>query len=420
MKLLVVAVAMACCMAICASRVPLLVQPVAITGRYKDLAGPQNETTVDATFDFQGVAINASFANFSNISIWLSFACSDGEGQHRETFLLRRRAGDRKSSSSMPNRFAVYVNGSLKSYLDSGAAPCNTRLSFPLVVSDVVHHAPTEICVFKITEPDFNVGNANIPNYVTFHGFGVSSGVGSNSLFRLESRQVQVARRRLQQKSIASRRIEFVGDSITCGYCNLCKQMPPNSSNTYEKESFALSWPTLTCRRFGASCHTEAWSGRGMIRNCDAAATTLMPEIFDRTRATVPADQAAGDRWTFTDFVPDVVVVNLGTNDFGCNRIDNVTAFSDKFQRAYIEVVYKMLIEYARTEVKIFLACGPMSEAYCPDVFDIIKFVESHGFPNQVFFLDHRSNTCCGHPSSEADEVMAERALKTIANVTGW
>jgi hypothetical protein len=376
---------------------------VIITGRYKeqplssltdDLA---RNSSVAASFDFQGVTINATFTNFSKVSILLNFFCN---------------------SVKEANRFVVYINGSEDSYLDSGNETCGQVISLPVFTATKIMEGATEVSVRKITEPSFNAANADIRNFVTFEGFVVSSGESPAMTVRLHHRS-------LNPQPDTARRIEFVGDSITCGYCNLCKQVPPNTPNTYEIENFALSWPTLTCRALGATCHTEAWSGRGIIRNCDEKATTLMPEIFDRTRATVPADASLGDRWEFSRFVPDVVVINLGTNDFGCNPILNKTAFSAEYQRAYSDLVFKMLVEYASRNVKILLACGPMSVAYCPDVAEIISFVTTHGFPDQVFFLDHRgvlneSNTCCGHPSSAADVVMADIAVKTISNITRW
>lgn len=70
-----------------------------------------------------------------------------------------------------------------------------------------------------------------------------------------------------------------------------------------------------------------------------------------------------------------------------------------------------------------FLACGPMSEAYCPYVFNVILKVQELGL--KAFFVDQRnvlnpSNSCCGHPSADADLTLAEVTTSTIAGVMGW
>ena len=61
-----------------------------------------------------------------------------------------------------------------------------------------------EIRVFKATEPQW-VARVPAPNWVTFHGIVLNSG-----------EVLPPARAR------PTRRLEFVGDSITAGYCNLC------------------------------------------------------------------------------------------------------------------------------------------------------------------------------------------------------
>ena len=133
------------------------------------------------------------------------------------------------------------------------------------------------------------------PNFVTFHGFLLDSG-------NIES-----------LKSLPTRRIEFIGDSITAGFCNLC---PVDNNPTYEVESFALSWPSLVSQRLNATYHTSAWSGFGMVRNC-CGGSTYMPEIFTRILGSVVG---VGNDWNFSDWIPDVVVINLGTND-GLNEV---------------------------------------------------------------------------------------------------
>merc|ERR1719223_865183 len=63
-----------------------------------------------------------------------------------------------------------------------------------------------------------------------------------------------------------ARRLEFVGDSITCGYGNLASSfvskaacvMPPGGWVGYE--DFSLSWPTRVSKDFNAEQHTQCVS----------------------------------------------------------------------------------------------------------------------------------------------------------------
>jgi hypothetical protein len=81
---------------------------------------------------------------------------------------------------------------------------------------------------------------------------------------------------KLAAPPLPKRRIEFLGDSITAGFCNLCDhphadtsgrdptpaEMAARLATTVDEEAFALSWPTLTCAALDAACHTAAWSGQ--------------------------------------------------------------------------------------------------------------------------------------------------------------
>jgi lysophospholipase L1-like esterase len=122
----------------------------------------------------------------------------------------------------------------------------------------------------------------------------------------------------------SERHIEFIGDSITNGYgvmgvdpCN------GNSTNSNADESFA----TLTAKSLAADYTLIAYSGRGLATNLDGTTSTshdagnaanandVMPAMFLDTippSATTPTPVA----WSPNTVQPNVVVINLGTNDF--------------------------------------------------------------------------------------------------------
>jgi lysophospholipase L1-like esterase len=106
-----------------------------------------------------------------------------------------------------------------------------------------------------------------------------------------------------------TRRIEMVGDSITCGYGVLGDVATCPFSIDTEAETHA--WGALAAAELGAVHTAIAYSGKGVYRNYGGNMDDPMPEIFERTFADDPASQ-----WTFATPAPDVVVINLGTNDF--------------------------------------------------------------------------------------------------------
>ena len=141
-----------------------------------------------------------------------------------------------------------------------------------------------------------------------------------------------------------------------------------------------------------------------------------MPEIFTRTLASSSAIP-----WNFTQWEPQVVVINLGTND---KLNDDEPSVSAHYQRAYVDLILNISAWYRHTQPSFFLACGPISEAYCSYVMNTIEIVSlRYGIP--AYFLDQRgilddSNQCCGHPDSSADVDIAITTAKTIAEVMQW
>lgn len=103
-------------------------------------------------------------------------------------------------------------------------------------------------------------------------------------------------------------RIEFVGDSITCGYGNLA----PDGSHPFDPatEDFSRSWAGLSGRRLGADVHCVAWSGLGLVRNFNIEPE---PTLIERDRYANPVSKVD---WDHGRWIPEVVVVNLGSNDF--------------------------------------------------------------------------------------------------------
>jgi lysophospholipase L1-like esterase len=108
-------------------------------------------------------------------------------------------------------------------------------------------------------------------------------------------------------------RLEFVGDSITCGYGDeISTTMPDNFHYTTADSNANQAYGAVAARQLGAEYVAVAVSGRGVYRNYSDGAGDLAPVFYEDT---LP-DDASAPRWDFSRYVPDAVVVNLGTNDF--------------------------------------------------------------------------------------------------------
>jgi lysophospholipase L1-like esterase len=115
----------------------------------------------------------------------------------------------------------------------------------------------------------------------------------------------------LEPPARSSRRIEFIGDSITCGFGNLATDDPPKIYFTSFNEDHDLAYGALTAAMLGAESHTVAYSGRGVYRSHLRQVVSQIPIIYHRALADDKLPRWNHRRWT-----PDVIVINLGTNDF--------------------------------------------------------------------------------------------------------
>jgi len=107
-----------------------------------------------------------------------------------------------------------------------------------------------------------------------------------------------------------SRRMEFIGDSFTCGYGVLTTY---GNSFSYATEDAGLSFAGLMANHYNADCMVTAWSGEGMVKNINdtnQTSATPLPYYYPRTCGSVTTNN-----YSFT-WQPNVVVIVLGLNDF--------------------------------------------------------------------------------------------------------
>jgi lysophospholipase L1-like esterase len=152
-------------------------------------------------------------------------------------------------------------------------------------------------------------------------------------------------------------RFEFVGDSITTGYGNEVSTTRPDLFPFTTIHSNAnAAYGAVAARLLDAEYVAVAVSGRGVYRNWTDEPGELAPQFHDDT---LPDDPAAPP-WDFTRYVPQVVVVNLGTNDSSPPGPDH-----DAFRSAYARFLERIRGRYP--DALLLAVVGPMlTDAYPP------------------------------------------------------
>lgn len=215
------------------------------------------------------------------------------------------------------NRFAVLVDGQLR--LDR-VVPGRRRRTLPLVAG--LPKGEHTLTLYRLTEA--------LVGETVLHGFHLPEG----GTF-------------LPAPPAARRRIEVIGDSISAGYGNegpseLCS-FSPSTENHYE------TYGAIAARALDADLVTIAWSGKGVMSNRgDATDAVLLPELWRRTLPT-----REDSPWPFAAPPPQVVVINLGTNDFA-----PAVADTSPFAAAYARFVAEVRERYP--EAMLLCAVGPL------------------------------------------------------------
>ncbi len=229
------------------------------------------------------------------------------------------------------------------------------------------------------------------------------------------------------------RRLEIVGDSISCGYGNEAsintsnKYTEPNTGFNSKNEDISQAYGAFLGQRFNAEVMHSCISGTGMYRNNTGATEGTYPDRYGRI---LPDDEASV--WDFSLFVPDIVIINLGNNDFNViNPEDNLPTAPEPapFKETYARFVQRLRGYYPSAH--IICSVGPMmNDNYPKDRQHWTKMqkytsdmVASLGDPRVHYFAYTPIPTGPygedWHPTADSHRAMANEIGKFIQTL-GW
>ena len=221
--------------------------------------------------------------------------------------------------------------------------------------------------------------------------------------------------------------VEFIGDSITCGYGNeVSTETPEHFSYSTENSNGYLAYGAVATRMLGGTYLPVAYSGRGLVRNWAGAPEKTLPEMY---LDILPDDEKTGV-WDVNRIVPDIVVINLGTNDFSIGvPSEELDTLTRRFEREY-EIFLDTLRRYY-PDALIVLAVGPLLADAHPPEYNALSRVKGvlaglvrkrmRQGDGQIHLLEHaHQRPPYGedwHPTSERHRIMAEELVSFISSV---
>ena len=223
----------------------------------------------------------------------------------------------------------------------------------------------------------------------------------------------------LPQSAKPVRKIEFYGNSITCGYA--LEDNTGNDSWHGFYENNYLTYAAITARHFNAQYSSISRSGIGIMISWFPL---IMPEMYDRLDAT---DSIS--KWDFSLYTPDIVVINLFQNDSWLVSMPENEQFKNRFgikapDEKLIISSYKNFVSSIRNkypEASIICALGSMDATKEGSAWPgyIRQAVQQLHDP-QIYthFFDYKNTD--GHPRVDEQKAMAKSLIKFIDQTIKW
>jgi hypothetical protein len=211
---------------------------------------------------------------------------------------------------------------------------------------------------------------------------------------------------------LPTRKIEFIGNSITAGTGIDVSQVACDAGDWYDQMNAYLTYGAITARTLNAQYHITAVGGIGLTQSCCGMGFT-MPQVFGKINLHDPNSA----NWDFSKYVPDVVTVCLGQND---GVIDSAT-----FCSAYVSFIGQ--IRSAYPSAKIVLLTSPMADsALLPfmksSITGVVNYMNTHGDTNvsKYFYSTSYTSGCGYHPNKAEHVLLADELTAYLETLMGW
>lgn len=221
--------------------------------------------------------------------------------------------------------------------------------------------------------------------------------------------------------------VEFAGDSITCGY-GVDDEVAEHSFKT-DTEDATKAYAYLTCQALKADHSLVSISGYGIISGYSGDGVRrpdqLLPTYYEKMgfsygsmQGTYPQDVA----WNFDALQPELVVINLGTNDqsFTQKKEELCQEYCDEY-RKFIKV-----IRSRNPQAQILSILGVMGTDLCAMAEKAVNDYKKETGDDKICFLpfeeqlDEDGRGADWHPSQLTHRKVAEKLSVFIREYMNW
>ena len=234
----------------------------------------------------------------------------------------------------------------------------------------------------------------------------------------------------VEAPALPCRKIEFIGNSITCGYGN--EGLKKEEHFDYATENHYYSYASITARSLEAQHWVVARSGIGAYRNYgepkSGSPGSCMPVQYEFTGYAWKPELRQeptflSEKWDFSRYQPDVVCINLGTNDLSTNNYDL------KLLKQGYQTLLKMVREHNPQAKIVFLTGSMLYEKELQEAKQLLDEVTAEAHKSgdkEVYRFDMApisGEEFYGndyHPNIYEDEKMAVELTAYLRSLMNW
>jgi lysophospholipase L1-like esterase len=210
------------------------------------------------------------------------------------------------------------------------------------------------------------------------------------------------------------KKIELIGDSITCGYGNDASAIPCGKGDWFDQHNAYYAYGPVLARDLDADFVLSSVSGYGMYRNWndEHLDEPIIPDVYENLYLNKDKTKP----YNFA-FQPDLVSICLGTNDLsdGDGKKARLPFNEEKYVSNYIDFIKTVYKHAPNTRIVLLnspMVSGDRNVTMVKCLKKVIQAFENDSMhkPIALFEFQPMSPKGCGyHPDIADDKVMADQ-----------